>query len=221
MKNLKTISALFAALSMMFVASLSQATTLSFDNITNNTGTDLSGQLSVVSTSVTGGVEFKFTNDVGIASSITDVYFDLGDNTSLFSSLSIVDQSSGVSFDLSPHPSDLPGGNTVGFTSDFGGDSTAPKTSENGVNASGEYITFLLTLGSGFNYNDYLADLMNGTFRIGMHIQAIAGINCEDSSDEECGSDSYVSAVPVPAAAWLFGTALFGLFAASRRKNNS
>ena len=223
MKNLETMKALFAALSMMFVMSVSHATTLSFVNITNNTGTDLSDQISVVSTSVTGGVEFKFTNNVGIASSITDIYFDLGSNTSLFSNYSIADMSAGVSYDLAPHPSDLPGGTTVGFTSDFGGDSTAPQTSANGVNASGEYITFLLTLGAGFDYNDYLAELMDGTFRIGMHIQAIAGIDCRESRDPECGSDSYVnvSAVPVPAAAWLFGTALFGFFAASRRKKIS
>ena len=225
MKNLKKITALFAALSMMFVMSVSHATTLSFQNITNNTGTDLSDQISVVSTSVTGGVEFKFTNDVGIASSITDIYFDIADNSTLFSGFEILlaKTSSGVSYDLAPHPSDLPGGNTVGFTSDFGGDSTSPQTSANGVNASGEYITFLLTLGAGFDYDDYLAELMDGTFRIGMHIQAIAGINCSESRDPECGSDSYVnvSAVPVPAAAWLFGTALFGFFAASRRKKIS
>lgn len=227
MKKIKIISALFTALSIMFVMSVSQATTLSFNNITNNTGTDLSDQISVVSTSVTGGVEFKFTNNVGIASSITDIYFDVGDNSTLFSGFEILTAadktSSGVSYDLAPHPTDLPGGNTVGFTSDFGGDSTAPQTSANGVNASDEYITFLLTLGTGFDYDDYLAELMNGTFRIGMHIQAIAGIDCSESRDPECGSDSYVnvSAVPVPAAAWLFGTALIGFFATSRRKNIS
>ena len=223
MKNFKRILGLFTALSMMVAMGISHATTLSFENITNNTGTDLSGQISVVSTSVAGGVEFTFTNDVGTASSITDIYFDLGTNTSLFSGTSIVSMSDGVSYDISPHPNDLPGGNTVGFTSDFGGDSTSPKTSANGVNATGEYITFLLTLGAGYNYDDYLADLMNGTFRVGMHIQAIAGIDCESSADPECGSDSYVNVnpVPVPAAAWLFGTALFGFFATSRRKNNS
>lgn len=223
MKIFKGIFALSAMLAMILVMSVSHATTLSFENITNNTGTDLSGQISVVSNSVAGGVEFTFTNDVGIASSITDIYFDLGTNTSLFSDISTVAMSDGVSYDLSPSPSDLPSGNTVGFTSDFGGDSTSPKTSANGVNATGEYITFLLTFGTGFDYNDYLADLINGNFRIGMHIQAIAGINCENSTDPECGSDSYVNVnpVPVPAAAWLFGTALFGFFATSRRKNNS
>lgn len=221
MKYFKTILAVFSALAVMFVMSAAQATTLSFENITNNTGTDLSAQLSVESASVTGGVEFTFTNRIGIASSITDIYFDLGANTALFSGHSITVMSTGVSFDLAPRPNDLPGGKTVGFTSDFGGDSTAPKTSANGVDATGEYITFLLTLGAGHDYNDYLAELASGNFRIGMHLQAIAGINCDNSKDPECGSDSYVSAVPVPAAGILFASALLGAGALGRRKKKS
>lgn len=221
-KNVKTMTALFAAISMMFVMSVSQAITLSLENITNNNSIDLSSQLLVDVSSVGSGVEFKFTNDVGIASSITDVYFDLGSNTGLFSTFSIAAQSTGVSYDLSPSPGNLPGGNTIDFTSDFGGDSTAPQTSANGVNATGEFITFLGTLGSGMTYDNFLADLMNGTFRVGLHIQAINDYaDCENSPNPDCGSDSYVSVnpVPVPAAAWLFGTALLGFFATTRRKN--
>lgn len=212
--SLRAFHALVMVAVLMFVASTAKATTISFENITNNTTDDLSGQLAVESTSVADGVEFKVTNSVGTASSITDIYFDLGTNTGLFTDISIFESSAGVSFDLAPHPSNLPGGTDIGFTSDLGGDSTAPATSANGVNASGEYITFMLTFGTGFNYDDYLADLMDGTFRVGMHIQAIG-----TSGD----SDSYasVSTVPVPAAAWLFGTALFGFFATTRRKNNS
>ena len=216
--NHQVFKSIMLAVTCFFVTSVSQATLLSVSNITNNTGTDLSSQLLVDYSSVAGGVEFSFTNNIGIASSITDVYFDLGSNTGLFSGISITGQTAGVSFDLFPSPSDLPGGNTVGFTSDFGADSTSP-ASQNGVDALGEELTILAMLGSGFTYDNFLADLMNGVFRVGLHVQAIAGINCENSMDKQCGSDSYtnVSAVPVPAAAWLFGTALIGFFGASRR----
>ncbi len=207
------ISAVFIAMVFMFIASVSQATTLTFENITNNSSVQLSEQLTtdVNSVGITG-VEFTFYNNVGIASSITDVYFDLGTNTGLFSDFSISDQSAGVSFDLTPQPENLPSGETISFYSDFGGDSTVP-TSDNGVNAAGEYITFLGTLGSGFSYENALAAILDGSFRTGVHIQAIEGGGAEDS-------DSYVNVVPVPAAAWLFGTALLGFFATGRRKES-
>ena len=237
MKKLKTISALFTALSMMFVMGVSQAVTYSFDNITNNSNTDLSSQLSVnVLLETSGEVSFAFYNNVGTASSITDIYFDVGDPTQndLFTSFAIGNTTSGVSFDLAPKPENLPAGNSIDpkFLSDFGGDSTQVSidddnvktngVSENGVNTSTEYITFLGTLGGTFIYQDVLDQLLSGQLRIGLHIQAIDadcnGVsNCSDS-------DSYVNTpnvVPVPAAAWLFGTALFGFFAASRRKKIS
>ena len=220
MKSLKRNLSVFVALAMMFVVSVAQAETLSFENITNNSSIQLSSQLfvdiSAQRNEFGSGVAFTFYNNVGIDSSITDVYFDIGSNAGLFSSLFIAEQSSGVSFDLTPHPENLPSGETIGFYSDFGGDSTGA-VAANGVNAIGEYVTFLAILGSGFSYDDALAEILNGSVRLGMHVQAIAGAGANDS-------DSYatnVSTVPVPAAAWLFGTALFGFFATSRRKNNS
>ena len=219
MKNLKVITSIFMALSMMFIMSVSQATIFSFENITNNSSIQLSDQLSV---DVTDGgsseagnlVAFKFYNNVGIASSITDVYFDNG-ATNLFTEFSIFEVTTGVSFDLNPSPKNLPAGETIDFYSDFGGDSTAP-TSANGVDAADEYIIFLGLLDSAFSYDDAIAALFDGGFRVGMHLQAIAGGGVNDS-------DSYatVNPVPVPAAAWLFGTVLFGFFATSRRKKNS
>lgn len=204
---------------LLFVANTSQAIPLTFENITNNSSVQLADQLAVetsfVDTEAGTGVGFTFYNNVGIGSSITDIYFDLGSNTNLFTEFSIIDESLGVSFDLTPHPENLPSGQTINFYSDFGGDSTVP-TADNGINATGEYITFLATLGSSFSYDDAMAAILNGSLRTGMHIQAIEGGGAEDS-------DSYVNVnpVPVPAAAWLFGTALFGFFATSRRKKNS
>ena len=60
-----------------------------------------------------------------------------------------------------------------------------------------------------------------GQFRIGLHLQAIDADCIGLSGCGDTDSDSYVNTpnvVPVPAAAWLFGTALLGFFATARRK---
>lgn len=212
MKNLKIISAFFAALSMMFVMSISQAATLSFTNIENNT-VDISSQLSVDIADTEGGITFTFWNDVGITSSVTDIYFDEG-ATDWFSGFEIL-ASSGVLYspteftDSAADPGVLPGGDAVGFSADYSADSSG--NPENGIDASGEYITFLAIAGTGFtSYTDLLADALAGGFRMGLHVQAFA----------DGASDSYVSVnpVPVPAAGILFASALLGAGALGRRK---
>src|SRR5262245_47586865 len=68
------------ALGLVALAALpAHAVTFTFHNITN-TQANLSGQLSVEVTegAVAGTVDFTFYNNVGIASSITDIYFDDG-----------------------------------------------------------------------------------------------------------------------------------------------
>lgn len=215
MKN--TISALFTALSMMFVISVSQAATFTFTNIENNT-TDISSQLSVDLADTADGVTFTFWNDVGVTSSVTDIYFDEG-TTDLFSGFEILSSSSTVSFsptiitDSAASPTNLPGGNAIGFSADFSADSSGNPS--NGIDASGESITFLAIAGTEFtSYTALLDDVLAGSFRMGLHVQAFA----------DGKSDAYVSnpnVIPVPAAAWLFGTALFGFFATARRKKIS
>lgn len=212
---MKKFKNMVAAITLLIGMGVSHASTLSFDNITNNTTVNLSPQLSVVSTAAGAGVEFTFTNNAteNIASSITDIYFDLGAYTGLFTSSIISGSSDGVSFDTVVSPSNLPGGNEFNFTSDFGGDSTSPQTLANGVNATGEFVTFLLTLGAGFSYDDYISGVLDGTVRIGMHIQGIGE-----------GSDSYINTpnvVPVPAAGILFATVLLGAGIYGRRKVNT
>ena len=209
MKARQTIkSLLFAAVALgaMTLQSAS-ASTYGFMNITNNGNSDLSSQLSVEVLAVGAQASFKFLNNVGIASSITDIYFD--DVTSpLFNDIVFSAASSGVSFDNSANPGNLPGGNSIGFNADYSGDSTSP-VSHNGVNSSSEWVTFVGTFAGGNDFNGLIAALNNNTFRIGLHVQAIG---------QTGGSDSYVSAVPLPAAAWLFGSALFGFMMVSNRR---
>ena len=214
MKKLKIITALIAALSMMFVVGISQATTYSFVNVENNSTLDLSTQLSAdVSMQGTDAL-ITLRNDVdsGSYASITDIYF--GYNTGLTEVSFFDDSGANVMFAGGAAPANLPGGTfkaDYSADADQGGKSSTLKA--NGVDATGEWISFLVALGSNFDYGNLLTAIGEGSFNIGVHVQALA------DGDK---SDSYeVSTVPVPAAAWLFGTALFAFFATSRRKNIS
>jgi len=115
-------------------------------------------------------------------------------------------------------PSSLPGGNAIGFRTDFSGDShtqsIAPKgVLNNGVNALGEWVSFLGPCANASSFNRLIAALANGQFRVGRHVQGIGLAGT---------ANSYInqrSAVPLPAAAWLFSSALFGFIVfANRRK---
>lgn len=231
MKNFKTITTLFAALSVMFVMGISQATTLTFEKITTNAPEDISSQLFVdinevyTGTAITGAtfsvrnevVYESLTSDVitsGINSSISEIYFDYS-TLANFDSIVISSQTGTDFCDINTCPTnpgvtpgELPGST---FSSEYAADSYG--NPENGIDRSTDELIFLATLGD-WSYADMLDALANGDFRIGFHIQEIGST---------LDSDGYasVSTVPVPAAAWLFGTALFGFFATGRRKKIS
>jgi hypothetical protein len=103
-----------AALTASGVALLSPRTATAdlfgFTQLTSNTGTNVASQFSVEVTDAGGdNVTFKFTNNVGIASSITAIYFDDG----LFTAGSAsVTQGAGTTFALGAPltPGNLPGG---------------------------------------------------------------------------------------------------------------
>ena len=213
----QTISAI-ALFASMLMAGTASAASYSFYNITGNSSTDLSGQLSLDVSELGGQALFTIANaSGGLASSITQIYFDFG-STSLFAipngiNFSATNSSAtGVKYENGSNPGVLPGGKTVGFTVDDSGSAQSGPGGVmwNGVNP-GEYVGFLGTFTSGSSFSALLSALNSGDFRVGLHVQAIA------PGDK---SDSYVnvSPVPLPAAAWLFGSALIGFISLSNRR---
>lgn len=183
--------------SAAFVTAASAGPVYSFYKLTNNGNVDVGSQLAVeVNPAGPGQVSFTFTNNVGIASSITDVYFD--DGTLL--GIATVTYSAGVNFSQGASPGNLPGGNlaTPAFvtTAGFSADSNPP-TEANGVDAANEWLTITFNLINGKTFNDTIAALASGELRIGLHVQAIG---------QTGGSDSYINnpnPIPLPGAALL------------------
>ena len=178
-----------------------------FSNITNNGGIggNYSSQLSVtVSDEGVGAnqVDFIFRNNVGLESSITDVYFD--DGTLL--GIASLSSSAGVSFAQGASPGNLPGGNTLAnpfvATAGFSADSQPPVL-QNGVNAASESLTVRFDLLAGQTFDDVIAALNGGTdLRIGIHVQGQANGQ----------SNSYVTTlIPLPAGVWAGASMLAGL----------
>lgn len=197
-----------------------QAVTLTFTSITNNIAVDAAigeAQLTVEVTDEGSKVLFTFINAGPLASSITDVYFDDG---SLLELASIDNSDPGVSFSQPATPGELPSANTASppfeTTMDFSADSDSPMLQQNGVNP-GESLGIRFNLVGGQTFADVLADLADGTLRVGIHVQ---GYDRVEGFEEE-GSESFVTVngvpngpvngVPEPATIFLLGMGLLGV----------
>jgi len=220
-------AAAFALLGMTGAATAAPTFTLTnFDNITGTNAEDLgAGHLSVGVTGAIGSqtVLFEFFNNVGIGSSITDVYF--ADDLGLFLTpiTTITDSGAGVDFSVGAAPPALPAGASNGFVTTAGltADSNSP-TAPNGVNLSTEWLGILLTLAEGNTFADFLLSGFLGTFQIGMHVQSIGALDGSDSyiNGGPGGGfpDPQIAPVPIPGALLLFGSALAGLGLLSRKR---
>ena len=209
--SMAATAAMFAGLSLG--AESSQAVTLTFFHISDN-----SGQAAAVATQLTVEVEqgaddteasFTFWNNVGIAASITDVYFDDGSLLDIAS----ISSSAGVSFSEGAAPPDLPGGNCCSFSASFSADSNDP-VSANGVDSSTEWLTIIFNLVAGMTFADTIAALISGDLRLGMHVQAIG-----TSGDSDGFINNALDPVPLPAGLLLFLSGLAGIGFLGRYKS--
>ena len=224
MRLMLLIRLIFLLLLNGVVLSYAHAASLAyeFSRVSNNSTEDLGRQLSMLVTEQPGGALFTFSNRLGVPSSITDIYFDDASQP-LFSSIAYhSDSGAGVSFDSQAAPANLPGGNVIGFLASFSGDSNAQSVEggvatkgvmKNGVNSTDEWVSFLGLWANAGSFDGLIKAFADAHFRVGLHVQAIGLAG---------RSDSYVnqpSPVPLPAAAWLFASALFGFIViANRRK---
>jgi hypothetical protein len=215
--NVRRLSTLAAALSLS-CATL-HAVPVAFTKLTNNSTSNVAGQLSVAVTAVgSTQVAFQFTNNVGIASSITDIYFQ---SSNLSSTFAITDSGAGVDFTAPATPGDLPGGNlasppfvaTVGLSAD----STSPITA-NGVNAAGEFVTLTFGLGTFANFAAVITAINNGTLRIGLHVQAQGTDGNSDGYLNTPGTGQPPPGVPDGGSAVALLGVAFAALALARRK---
>ena len=144
--------------------------------------------------------EFTFYNNstVDADCSIARIYFD--DGTLL--DINSIEGSSGVSFNqIYPGPGNLPGGGLLDppFVADLEfsiGGENAP--SHKGIDNPGEWLKVIFDLNGG-DLDDVIAELHDGTLRVGLHVIAFP----DDSSES--------AVVPEPATIALLGLGALAL----------
>ena len=183
-----------------FLLLAASASAASFDCITNNSGACvlLEPQFSVVASENGNTVAFDFINQVtGYSSVITQVYFMYGSGMFVSTPVSLVG-SSGVNFSSGANPSNLPAGNTVGFSSVFAVSANNPSP-HNGIGI-GDSLQVIMTRDSTpLNYDD---------IRIGIHVQSISINKLSGFSESLIATFTPPTETPEPLSFLLVGAGL-------------
>lgn len=198
-------------LGLLLAGSYAQAATFDFNCITNNSGNCGSIEpLFSLDVEASGqGTLFRF-NVAGGASApnaaVKGIFFDdslnlLDPSKYVFDETGGTLAGGGVDFQPIAAPGkNFPAGNPVGFKTTFSTKAEAPRGDDgNGID-NGEWLGILF---ENTNTSLILAAIRAFDLRVGIHVGSIGY--------KGRYSESLV-AVPLPAAAWLFGSALIGFF---------
>ncbi len=217
--------------------------TVDFTKITNNNpGTDISSQLGLTIYDATDAATataanswnlltqlgsnqflFVFTNNVGIASNLTEIYVDNGPLTTPAS----VNNSLSGTTDFNTtfggmNPANLPGGNTIvpPFIADALLSVDSVNGNGNGIDASTDALGLIYTVSSG-GLDTIQAALDDGSLRFGLHVRSIGGSSGQSDAFVNGGggaSPTAVPSVPEPSTIMLLGSGLLGLAFFARRR---
>lgn len=223
---------------LLFIPTMAQAlmVDIGFQRITNNNIENVASQLSAQLLDHTQAntiytnlslasheVLFTFKNTAQTPSNIAEIYFDDGTilaQTGLYNSLGGYTSFSGGTI----NPGNLPSGNAVNpvfeATAGFGADVDSGNPNK-GVNASNDILGIKIRLKQNLTANEVVHALMNGDLRLGLHVRSIGNAGNSDSFVNSPVTAAPSAAVPIPAAAWLFGVAFAGLSSTSFRRQRS
>jgi hypothetical protein len=114
-------------------------------------------------------VRFEFHNDSGIDSSVKSIYFEDG----VLDGIAGFEFGDDTLFEDSETPGNLPAGNSLSEEFETAYSAVAvPAAPFNGID-SGEHLTIIMNLDAGSSYADLLAELDEGSLRIGAHVIAL------------------------------------------------
>jgi hypothetical protein len=224
---------IFVSVLLLLASTAVWAQSVTFTQINNNQNNlDLSGQLSMeISDAGAGLVDFTFKNNVGTPSSILNIYFGVfGSALPVLTNITVQSQTAGVNFvNNGATPTGMPQGIAQGFTTVYGIDSEKTgqgqndvSAQENGIDISTENLVLRGTYNtSTFSTYALMLASLTQTGGVGLVLHNSSGNGGKGSTDHYLSFPTQTpNAVPVPAAAWLFATAL-GLFGFARRRNVS